>query len=53
MSIEEAALWITCKKLGLAFLLNTTSFRQFQIAKTKVQTPTRIRAFVFLSILLS
>jgi hypothetical protein len=35
MWIEEAALWKTCKKIGLAFLLNTISFRQFQIAQTK------------------
>jgi hypothetical protein len=53
MWIEEAALWITRKKIGLAFLLNITSFRQFQIAQTKPQTPTQIRAFVFLSIPLS
>jgi hypothetical protein len=48
--INEAALWITCRKFGLAHLLNTTSFRQFQIVQTKAQTPTWIRSFVFLSI---
>jgi hypothetical protein len=42
--------WITCRKFGLAHLLNTTSFRQFQIVQTKAQTPTRIRSFIFLSI---
>jgi hypothetical protein len=28
------------QKFGLVFLLNTTSFWQFQIAQTKAQTPT-------------
>jgi hypothetical protein len=49
-SIKEVALWITCRKFGLAHLLNTTSFRQFQIIQTKAQTPTQICSFVFLSI---
>jgi hypothetical protein len=48
--INEAALWITYRKFGLAHLLNTTSLRQFQIVQTKAQTPTQIRSFVFLSI---
>jgi hypothetical protein len=29
---------MTCKKFGTLVLLNTTSFRQFQIAQTKAQT---------------
>jgi hypothetical protein len=49
--IKDAAPWITCRKFGLALLLKTTSLRQFQIVQTKAQTPTRIRSFVFLSIL--
>jgi hypothetical protein len=40
MFIDEVYLWITCKKIGLALLLKTTSFRLFHIAQTKVQTPT-------------
>jgi hypothetical protein len=48
--IEEAALWITYKKFGLAFLLTTTLLRQFHISQTSAQTPTRILAFVCLSI---
>jgi hypothetical protein len=46
-------MWMTCKKFGFTFLLNTTSFWQFQIPQTKAQTPTRIRAFVPLSTPLS
>ena len=53
MCIQEEALCIICKKLGVADLLKITSFRQFQIAHTKAQTPIRILAFVFLSTPLS
>jgi hypothetical protein len=53
MWIEQATLWITCKKNGLAFLLNIILFRQFQIAQTKAQTSTQIRPFVFLSVTLN
>ena len=49
MCIQEEALCIICKKLGVADLLKITSFRQFQIAHTKAQTPIRILAFVVLS----
>ena len=40
--IDAVALKITCKKLIERDLLKTQSFRQFQIAQSKAQTPTRI-----------
>jgi hypothetical protein len=49
MCIKETTLWITCKKISLAFLLKTTLLRLFHIAQTKVKTPTQIWVFVCLS----
>jgi hypothetical protein len=48
MSIEEAALCISCKKFGYACLLKIIPFRQFHIAQTKSQTSTQELLFVYL-----
>jgi hypothetical protein len=39
-----------CKKISLAFLLKIALLQLFHIAQTKAKTPTRIWAFVCLSI---
>jgi hypothetical protein len=48
--IQCEILLITCRKGEQFVLLNIISFRQFQIAQTKAQTPIVIRALADLSI---
>jgi hypothetical protein len=50
MCIDKAAMCVTCKKLGLAHLLKTTSCRQFSIAQTKAHPLQRIWALILLPI---